>query len=68
MKINTQHICPPIPDRSFDWLATVDHLNEDSPKGWGKTEAEAVADLTEQMKADCDREDFREDLAWLQTM
>lgn len=35
MKIKTQNIHPPIPSRLFDWLATVEHMNEDSPKGWG---------------------------------
>lgn len=68
MKIKTQNIHPPIPSRLFDWLATVEHLNEDSPQGWGATEAEAIADLNEQLMADCDREDFTEDLAWLKTM
>ena len=58
MKINTQHIFPPIPDRSFDWLATVDDMNEDSPKGWGKTEAEAIADLKSNLPED--RPDPRE--------
>jgi len=47
MKIITSHIFPPIPDRSYDWLAYYDG-NEDGPKGWGKTADEAVRDLQEQ--------------------
>lgn len=50
MKITTQHIHPPIPDRCFDWLATVEHMNEDGPQGWGKTEEEAIKDLKGQME------------------
>ena len=57
MKIRTDHVFPPIPDRSMDWSA----IDEDSydgapdthppcPVGWGRTEAEAVADLLEQME------------------
>lgn len=45
MAIVTSHQFPPIPLRCFDWLATIEHMNEDSPQGWGKTEAEAIADL-----------------------
>lgn len=50
MKITTQHIYPPIPIRTHDWMATVEHLNEDSPQGWGATEAEAIADLKQQLE------------------
>lgn len=46
-KIITTHVCPPIPVRSFDWCAYLDGREEDGPKGWGATEAEAIADLRE---------------------
>lgn len=62
-KIITQHIFPPIPDRSHDWMAYLDDTDGDGPQGWGTTEAEAIADLKEQEDAD-----FTEDLAWLKTM
>lgn len=42
----THHVYPPIPDRRWDWVAHWDG-DEESPwrYGWGKTEAEAIADL-----------------------
>ena len=61
-KIITQHIFPPIPDRSHDWMAFFDDRDE-GPTGFGTTEAEAIADLKEQEDTD-----FTEDLAWLKTM
>jgi hypothetical protein len=37
---------PPIPIRDFDWCAYYEDDVEDSSKyGWGRTEAEAVAEL-----------------------
>lgn len=35
---------PPIPTRSFDWVAYRDG-NEEGARGWGATEAAAIADL-----------------------
>lgn len=49
-KITTTKEFPPIPMRCFDWLATLEDLNEDSPQGWGETEAEAIADLKQQIE------------------
>ena len=46
-KIVTHHEFPPIPVRSFDWTAHYDGFEEAGPYGYGKTEAEAVADLVE---------------------
>lgn len=52
-KINTQFVFPPIPDRRWDWSATFDGYDgaEDSSTrhhiGYGRTEAEAIADLVE---------------------
>ncbi len=60
MKIRTSFDFPPIPDRSMDWSA----IDEDTydcdcdqdgffstdPVGYGRTEAEAIADLLEQIE------------------
>jgi hypothetical protein len=52
MKIRTEFVHPPIPDRRFDWSAVDDDTYdgaEDSGNrnmiGYGKTEQEAIADL-----------------------
>jgi hypothetical protein len=52
-KISTHFEYPPIPVRSFDWLAVFDDTYdgaEDSnhPIGWGVTEQEAIEDLLSQ--------------------
>lgn len=45
-KIVTSHVYPPIPCRDYDWSAHFDDVGADcSPYGWGRTEAEARADL-----------------------
>lgn len=44
-KIKTTYVNPPVPSRSFDWVAFIDGREEDGPHGWGKTEQEAIADL-----------------------
>jgi hypothetical protein len=50
MKIVTQYIHPPIPDRSHDWIAYDDDTHDiGSPEGYGRTEADAIADLLEQL-------------------
>ena len=46
-KIVTEHIFPPIPNRTFDWLAWIDGNEEDGPYGYGKTEQEAIEWLKE---------------------
>ena len=43
MKIVTEHVYPPIPMRQFDWVAHYD--DPEGLAGWGRTEAEAIADL-----------------------
>ena len=51
MKIVTEHVYPPIPDRSCDWSA-VDDDTYDGPGsliGWGPTEDAAIADLEQKM-------------------
>lgn len=51
MKIKTRHDFPPIPDRRFDWSAVDDDTYDyDQPIGHGATEAEAIADLLEQLE------------------
>jgi hypothetical protein len=49
--IITRNIYPPIPDRRFDWSAVTDDYDLGSPIGYGATEAQAVADLVEQLEA-----------------
>lgn len=44
-QIKTVHEYPPIPIRDFDWCAYFDGDEEEGPRGWGRTEAEAIADL-----------------------
>ena len=55
--IKTSHQFPPIPIRSFDWLAYFEG-DEEGPQGWGPTEAEAIADLTENYDAPEDKADL----------
>jgi hypothetical protein len=47
--IETEFVCPPIPDRSMDWIATLRGYEPDDPIGRGPTETAAVADLLEQI-------------------
>jgi len=47
MKIKTSYIFPPIPYRHLDWLAYYEGQEEDGPRGWGKSEEEAIEDLKE---------------------
>jgi hypothetical protein len=44
--IITQFIHPPIPDRSFDWSAVYEGYEGGDPIGYGRTEWEAMQDLT----------------------
>jgi hypothetical protein len=53
-KIVTSHIYPPIPIRTHDWCAYYDGEAEAGHYGWGRTEAEAVADFIENCKDDHD--------------
>lgn len=50
LKINTRHEFPPIPIRSFDWVATDDNFDLGCPIGYGATEAAAIADLLQQLE------------------
>lgn len=49
-RIITEHVYPPIPDRRFDWSAVTDGYEGGDPIGYGRTEAEAIADLREQLE------------------
>lgn len=44
-KIVTEFVCPPIPDRRFDWQACREGWDEGEPMGSGRTEREAIIDL-----------------------
>jgi hypothetical protein len=48
-KIITHYWAKPIPPRNYDWSATLDNYEENDPVGHGATEAEAIADLQEQL-------------------
>lgn len=50
MKILTNYWPKPIPLRQFYWSAVDDNYEPEMPIGYGKTEAEAIADLEEQME------------------
>lgn len=50
MRIVTEYIFPPIPDRRFDWSAIDDDTYEPgNPIGFGATKEEAISDLREQI-------------------
>ena len=51
MKIKTEFVYPPIPDRRFDWSAVNDDTYDAGcPIGYGRTEQEAIDDLMEQLE------------------
>lgn len=58
LRIATSCVCPPIPDRRFDWNAVDDSTydGEGCPVGRGATEAEAIADLVQRVCEDEDTE------------
>ena len=43
--IRTEYWAKPIPLRQFDWSAVRDGYDGGDPVGYGRTEAEAIADL-----------------------
>lgn len=47
VKIITNYIYPPIPDRRFDWSAVTDNYEPGQPIGYGPTKEAAIADLQE---------------------
>lgn len=51
VRVQTEHVYPPIPDRSCDWSAIdSDHYDEGEPIGRGATEQEAIDDLISQLE------------------
>ena len=44
-KIIVSFIYPPIPDRSHDWIAYFDGMEENGPKGYGPTAEGALRDM-----------------------
>lgn len=45
-RVVTEHVYPPIPDRSCDWAAWYERDHKDQPDcGWGPTEQAAITDL-----------------------
>lgn len=53
--IRTTCFFPPIPIREFDWCASYEGDEEGGPRGWGRTEQEAVEDLQTNHPIDPDR-------------
>lgn len=51
VNVKTEHVCPPIGIRDFDWSAIdADNYDEGEPIGHGATEADAIADLKAQLE------------------
>ena len=50
----TSHVYPPIPVRTSDWCAHYEGEEEAGNYGWGRTEAEAIADFIENCAEDHD--------------
>jgi hypothetical protein len=48
-KIVTSYWAKPIPERKFDWSAVTEDYEPGAPVGYGRTEAEAIADLRDQL-------------------
>lgn len=48
MKLKTEYLAVPIPKRNWDWIAYEEGKEERRHYGYGKTEAEAIADWHEQ--------------------
>jgi hypothetical protein len=45
MKIITAYVNPPIPTRSYDWVAYQNGTEEEGPFGYGATELDAIENL-----------------------
>ena len=51
-RIETDHICPPIPIRDCDWRANfIDYGDETGPFGYGPTQAAAIDNLIDLYEA-----------------
>ena len=49
-EIETQHLNPPIPNRSWDWCAFFKGYEPGEPIGYGPTEQQAIDDLLGETK------------------
>lgn len=45
--VKTSYVYPPIPDRKFDWMASID--GEEHMYAYGPTEVEALKELCEML-------------------
>jgi hypothetical protein len=58
-EIITDYINPPIPISGFQWMANLEDYDGSEPGahpiGYGRTEAEAIADLLEQIEGEISR-------------
>lgn len=52
VKIVSHYWAKPIPERKFDWCSCVDGNEEFGPYGYGRTEADAISDLMDQLAND----------------
>lgn len=50
LRIVTDHVYPPIPDRRWDWSAVTDNYEPGEPIGHGRTEQAAIDDLLQQLE------------------
>jgi len=49
-KINTEWVYPPIPNRNYDWAATLEGYESGDYIGYGPTEEKAKENLIEQLE------------------
>lgn len=59
LDISTACWAKPIPDRNYDWCATLDSYEPGMPVGWGRTEEEAIIDLFEQLADEANDDELR---------
>lgn len=51
-RVVTTCICPPIPDRRWDWIAHIEGEEEKRQYGYGCTESDAVRELLQMLEDD----------------
>jgi hypothetical protein len=56
-EIKTHFVYPPIPLRCYDWCAYVEGYEPGNTIGYGRTEAEAIEDLKNQLNFDSQEAD-----------
>ena len=62
MHVMISFVYPPIPDRRFDWSATLDNYEGGDPIGLGATERLATRDLLAQVEDEILARRFRKDV------